>query len=503
MRRPKALAKAATLFRTKRRKAVVGIALLLLLATTAVAWRSLRPARRHAPPAAILPADNSPAPRPTRVITFAEGCMTARCHTAVADAPVVHAPITAHACDTCHAPDAGSHKYPLARAKEKLCITCHDVGSSHLVQHKAMSEADSCLLCHDPHASNTRALLARTPAKTDINACDKCHPRDQGSVSHRAYAENRCEICHAPHGGDNPGLLLASSVANNCRVCHAATVRDVETKSHSHRDLKGSCVACHSPHAAPFKGLLAAPPRESCVTCHADVGAAVDGATVSHDPVLKDEQCIRCHDPHGTNQPGMLRTSQADTCLSCHDKPLKSTEGRAIPSMASLADQPVIHGSAIHGQCSACHSVHGGNHAKLLREVNNTIPLGPYDARNYALCFSCHDSHLADSPARTQFRDDTRNLHQVHLRNGDKSRSCAACHAVHAGDQPRLIAKFANFEGSNWAMPIGFTLLPDGGRCGPGCHEPLSYSRKPGGIKANPAPHTTPAPSGASNGGAP
>ncbi len=31
---------------------------------------------------------------------------------------------------------------------------------------------------------------------------------------------------------------------------------------------------------------------------------------------------------------------------------------------------------------------------------------------------------------------------------------------------------------------MGFELTKDGGRCGPGCHEAMDYSRSPGGVKA-------------------
>jgi predicted CXXCH cytochrome family protein len=180
----------------------------------------------------------------------------------------------------------------------------------------------------------------------------------------------------------------------------------------------------------------------------------------------------------------MLRSTQAEICLSCHDKPVKTADNRVIASMASLSTSPVVHGAVNHGDCSACHSVHGGTLKNLLVAVNTAFPHGQYDRRKYALCFSCHDARLAESAARTQFRDGDTNLHEAHLRTGERSIGCGACHAVHDAELPRLIAKAVRFEGSTWAMPMSFSLTADGGTCASACHETLEYNRNPGGVRA-------------------
>ncbi|MFH0945992.1 MAG: hypothetical protein V2A76_12400, partial [Planctomycetota bacterium] len=59
-------------------------------------------------------------------------------------------------------------------------------------------------------------------------------------------------------------------------------------------------------------------------------------------------------------------------------------------------------------------------------------------------------------------------------------RSCTSCHLVHGSDLPRHVADSVLFLGSNWRMKIGLELTKDGGSCSPGCHEPLSYSRRTG-----------------------
>lgn len=489
---PKALSRAVVKVRAKPRT-VAALVTALVIGAGSLGWLVLR--ARDGPEPSGLPLGAAirrvvrPAERPTRVVQFSEGCVTAECHSAMSGLVSTHAPVAASACQVCHAPDRGGHEYPLIGTRDAVCASCHDTGAHHRFQHKAMGDDGGCLACHDPHASRAPFLLV---GESINQTCARCHPKTEGSVHHKPYLQGRCDSCHDPHSAENADLLLGGSGEDHCRRCHEPVVRAVETGAHSHRKAEGSCLACHAPHAAEHKSLLVAQPRSLCIACHADVGKEVSGAVVSHDPLLKGDQCATCHDPHASEHPAMLRDSQARVCLSCHDKQVKAADGRPIPAMAeSLASSPVVHGAVRRGDCSACHSVHGSSHAKLLRAANAPALSGPYDIRNYALCFACHDKDLASGPGNTQFRDGVRNLHEVHLNAGTKSRGCATCHAVHSGDLPRLIAKNVNYEGSGWVMPMEFKLTADGGSCAPGCHEPLSYSRRPGGARAP------------SNGGAP
>lgn len=495
MRRPRFVGALGGLVRARPRTAIaVGAGGLVLLVVAGILVRSLR---RHSaePPPEVAPPPvelvSGPAPRPTTVVHLGETCVTPACHATFRDDAFHHAPIAANACGTCHADDSGGHVYPLAHPKDALCSGCHSIAEKHRFQHKAMSD-DGCLACHTPHSGKDRMLLRQG---TTTATCAQCHPRLDAPKSHKPYAAGSCDSCHDPHGADNPTLIFGGEGLDQCRQCHADIVDRVETSLHSHCAIERGCLACHSPHAAEHDGLLPAPPRDLCVTCHPDVGKTVGAATVSHDAVLAGHQCVNCHDPHASDHPKMLRDSQAKVCLSCHDKAVKATDGRQIPEMATaLAAAPVVHGAIRHGDCSACHSMHGGEHARLLKEALPNVPLGPYDARNYALCFSCHDPKLAERASATQFRDGNKNLHEIHLRGDERSSGCGSCHTVHTGELPRLIAKTVNFQGSGWAMPIDFTITEDGGSCTPGCHEPLAYSRRPGGAKgqAKPAPPAGP-----------
>jgi predicted CXXCH cytochrome family protein len=464
----------------------VAVALLAVLLVAVVGWRVMRP-RGHGsrdvtavPPVVTTPAvftpASVPAPRPTKSVNFTDGCVTSECHANLWTARMVHAPIAKNECSTCHLPDSGGHKYPLTRTEESLCSTCHQTGHQVAFGHKATLDR-GCLACHSPHGSGAASLLV---ADSVEKTCVRCHPGTPGSTAHKLYSSGQCDVCHQIHGADTAGLLRGGNVNNHCRSCHADVGAAMADATHSHADVEGSCLACHAAHASEHKKLLSAPPRERCIACHQDVGTTVTDAVVSHDAVLKGDQCISCHAPHAADNAMMLKSDQSPVCLGCHNKPVKAADGRTIPEMASvIAGAPLVHGPVAAGNCAACHSVHGGSHSRLLKQVDPNTLTGGFDLRNYALCGACHDQSLAvaDAAAATQFRDGDTNLHWEHLQGSERSQGCNSCHAVHSSQGPRLIAETIAFEGSDWNMPIGFIMTPEGGSCAPGCHEPLSYSR--------------------------
>lgn len=435
-----------------------------------------------------------PAPRPEYVVEFAEGCVTDECHalmsrglSALGSAPpmTIHEPVERAACQECHAPDSGGHTYPLLRTGDTLCSHCHQDGGpaglgGQMFRHKAMFTEEGCLACHDPHTSAGSSLLV---GQTVEQTCAQCHLAAEGEHQHWPYVTGQCSACHEPHGSDTVALLRtggAGGVEDHCRMCHAETADAMAVMPHSHLNAEGSCLACHGAHATNWKRLQKFEPLRGCVSCHAEVAETVTGARVSHDAVLTGDQCISCHQPHASLKAMMLRDDHGSVCMSCHSEPVMATDGRRIPEMATTINaKGLIHGPVAAGNCAACHSIHGGEHARLLKELNPTVLVGGFDIRNYTLCFSCHDQELvlANSGEATEFRDGDVNLHRVHVQAGESARSCAACHAVHSSDRPRLIAETVAYDGSPWIMPMGFYLTPDGGGCAPGCHEPLQYRR--------------------------
>lgn len=428
-----------------------------------------------APPAVEVVTVATPAPRPAEVVKFEQGCATAECHAAMRPGKARHPAVASAACGQCHEPDAGGHVYPFRGDGTSACTSCHVSKPHGRFDHGAMTDT-GCTGCHSVHKDEARYLLA---AGTIGATCATCHPIQRGAHDHVPYATGRCDLCHDPHGSNAPALLSGSGGPDHCRRCHAATVELTHTAPHSHARVAEGCVACHAPHSAPADHLLRAEPRAMCVRCHEEVGREVAGATISHDAVLKGDQCGSCHEPHGSSSPSMLRADQTTVCLKCHAEPVRAADGRIIAAMHSVATTPVVHGPVASGQCSACHTVHGGSHQKLLTGLNPKVPAMGFDLRNFALCFSCHDPALVldDRAGATLFRDGEENLHRSHMMSTKGGRSCAVCHVFHGGDSPRLMARSVAFEGSAWAMPINFRVTEDGGTCSPGCHEPLGYGR--------------------------
>jgi len=266
----------------------------------------------------------------------------------------------------------------------------------------------------------------------------------------------------------------------NCRVCHADLVAVFESAERSHLHAEGQCLACHGVHATDFDGHLIAPVEDLCVSCHDEIRVKLDEA-VSHDAVFKGERCLTCHEPHASNQPMMLRDELATICLECHSKEVQALDGRTIPGMSDeLTGKDHEHGPVEMSECHACHDIHGAGHARLLKRAAPGANLGKFDIRSYGLCLECHPQALVleeKTTIVTEFRDGDVNLHSVHLKEERSPRSCTKCHAAHGSDLPRHMARFGVFEGSNWKVPVGFVLTEDGGKCAPGCHEPLAYSR--------------------------
>lgn len=445
----------------------------------AVAFRLAQGPARDAGQEIVQPTGPlGPADRPATVVSFEDGCATSRCHTLFLNATGAHEPTRLGACDQCHLPDAGGHTFPLKLERDQLCLSCHEGFNHKLVRHSALT-SQGCLACHDPHRSDAPVLLT---GATLADTCSACHPAPKGNVKHEPFATGECVACHEPHESDFAGLLRGGEGMDHCLMCHDSLVESVKELRHTHSEIEGQCEACHDPHATSRESLLTRDAGVGCLECHDDVRAAVEGATVTHGAVMTGERCVSCHNPHAADIPDMLRDRQAIVCLECHNKEQRDAGGRVVMAMSKVFDADVVHGPVKLDQCSACHSVHGSTRERLLKELSPRILSGGFDLRNYALCFQCHDQNMVleeRSESATQFRNGDKNLHYVHIAKVEQSRSCTQCHAVHASGSARLIAQKVAYQGSDWMMDMNFEIRADGGSCGPGCHEPLSYSREP------------------------
>jgi predicted CXXCH cytochrome family protein len=428
-------------------------------------------------PADVAPVALTPAPRPTGPLPPDAGCVTAECHAPLSTARYVHGAVSPGDCFVCHEPDEGGHVYPLSRPGNDGCTFCHAVTGNRTHGHAA-NDAPGCTACHRPHTSDTKFLLT---APTVEMLCAQCHVAEHKPHAHGPFAAGECLACHQPHESNFEKLLRGGEGPDHCAMCHAETALALANAPFRHEPAVTGCTGCHDPHASDYRHTLRHSTEQICFSCHEDLERAVAGATTPHGAVFTADQCANCHDPHAAGRPDLLRDRQDVLCLRCHDQALEAADGRTIPDMTpSLRERSFLHGPVRSGDCTACHNVHGASHVRLLREQFTDAFYASFDLRNYALCFACHESDLVTEPQTTtltDFRDGDVNLHFMHVNREKKGRSCRTCHAIHGSNLPKHIAETVPFEGSGWAMPIGFQKTETGGSCAPGCHEPLSYSR--------------------------
>jgi predicted CXXCH cytochrome family protein len=404
-----------------------------------------------------------------RDVAAEDTCTSAQCHAKLLTGSTVH-PI-AESCETCHEstgtphPKKGQKTFKLTKEPPDLCFGCHEAfGTKSKVVHYPVT-AGQCTTCHDPHSSNEPKLLAQ-PMK---DLCGTCHSDHVSfKVVHGPVSAGTCTACHTPHEGDNKARL-EKEPPELCFGCHA-DMQDVTKKANVHPALAAGCPSCHNPHGSDFPKLLSAEGQDLCFTCHPQIQEIVSAASVPHPALSFGEGCVSCHSPHASDNPNMLLKTETETCLGCHD---------TIITKAMTA----LHTPIKNGKCTGCHMPHGSQNATLLVKPFPTDAYVPYSDNEYALCFSCHKRDLLAYPQTsyaTNFRDGERNLHYLHV-NKPKGRSCRLCHNIHGSSQPKLIAESVPF--GKWNLPLKFVKTETGGGCSPGCHKPQYYDRNTPGKK--------------------
>ncbi len=105
----------------------------------------------------------------------------------------------------------------------------------------------------------------------------------------------------------------------------------------------------------------------------------------------------------------------------------------------------------------------------------------PYDAKLYALCFNCHEEKAFTTPETdelTQFRNEKKNLHYVHVNKSERGRTCRACHEVHACVQDHNIRDGVPYGPKGWTLKLNYAKTPTGGSCEKTCHQTKTYDNK-------------------------
>jgi predicted CXXCH cytochrome family protein len=248
-------------------------------------------------------------------------------------------------------------------------------------------------------------------------------------------------------------------------------------RAHTHEPARTDCIACHNPHNSANRKLLLRETRTLCTACHEKVGV---GVKVEHKALSSGAQCSNCHDPHGSAVAKLLKQRPFELCLSCHNvDTMADASGKKMQNIKSWLDSnKVWHGPVREKDCNGCHQPHGGDHFRMLEEEYPQDFYAKYDAKTYALCFSCHNDDAFSKPETTTltgFRDGSRNLHYVHLQQAGRGRTCRACHEVHAGKQKNFIRDGVPYGSSGWMLKLNYKETADGGSCEKTCHVAKTY----------------------------
>ncbi len=417
-----------------------------------------------------------------------EGCATSGCHARLTETRWVHGPTRNGACVLCHPTDRPleEHAFLPALPADQACFACHAPDETATHVHAPYGGA-RCLDCHDPHGGDTKSLIV---AESVDALCASCHEPTPTLSVHAPHADGDCLACHRPHASRHAGLLQLPETAL-CYGCHrpfreflpeGAGVTGANLEVHAAL-LEAGCRPCHAPHGSDHAPLLRSSPRETCLQCHEHVLDGFEEAESVHGPFEGEAACVECHAPHSSRFPALLHDRGGDACLRCHDRPLDAGPGRVVPDLAARFDDAgFLHEPVRRGECLSCHDPHFSPEDALLRNARPAEADAPATDATSALCFDCHDRTLADreTSETTWFRDGDRNLHFVHLRDGDGGRSCGLCHDPHAGADRALLRETSPFGPGGWPMPLGFERTETGGTCTTACHEPKRYDRTRG-----------------------
>lgn len=401
-----------------------------------------------------------------RRMTVGKGtCATSECHSDMGKEEFVHGPAAAGVCISCHNPHGSVNELYLSRDGADLCLVCHENKAEQMsmeFQHLPVARGD-CSACHDPHGEDHKYQL-----KGDASdLCFQCHENNMTGQDfvHGPVASGDCNVCHDPHSSPYPRMLMASG-DDLCFVCHEDRKQEFQ-RAHKHDPVEEDCSICHNPHAGPARFQLKSAMPDLCESCHAEVVKTSKDSAVKHPPAAEGK-CASCHDPHTSDYVKLLKRGGAELCYGCHEEVAEN-----------IAESEFQHGPVRQGDCSACHLVHGAGNPFILSKYFPEEFYNSYSTEAYSLCFDCHNADMALDPKTktlTDFRDDNKNLHYLHVNKPDNGRSCKACHEVHASSQEKHIRLEVPY-GKMWSYPIEFTRSDTGGDCNVGCHKPLGYSR--------------------------
>jgi len=405
-------------------------------------------------------------------LTVGPTCITADCHANMTQFRFKHGPLTEGKCDPCHQSVGGKHVFKGTKGNA-LCLECHDPLPAHKIEHKPVRE--NCLDCHDVHGARNRFfILTEEPSEV----CNRCHDKILQGLKyvHGPLGQGLCLACHESHESDNPYLLI-SPLDQFCLVCHEDAMEEAKNAITTHEPYQKECTGCHSGHGSADRYFLHASEEELCKKCHEKETNEAHAFKYQHEPLVSENQCSKCHTSHYSDYEHLLRAASMPLCLDCHNRTYEKPTGKVVADIQVLLNKEQnYHGPIRDRSCTQCHNAHGSNHFGMLKLYFPPRFYSSYKDSYYDLCWFCHDKKIVEEPESraTNFRNGPKNMHYLHV-NREKGRTCRACHAEHASNNPVHIRDSIPY--GRWTMNIEFEQTETGGSCATGCHARYGYDR--------------------------
>lgn len=239
------------------------------------------------------------------------------------------------------------------------CENCHGAGKAHVdgggdtskifnPAKASMKDVDAtCLNCH----AGTHPNFLRSPhAKAGVG-CISCHTVHGTNAPKPLQASLHLLGTNAnAHTADQKDYLLKASQPTLCYGCHSEQKAQFNMPIH-HKVNEGlvQCTDCHDAHGTFGANNLKSTADQSavCTKCHTDVRGPF---VYEHAPV-KAEGCTACHTPHGSQNARLLNMPTVTTlCNQCHS------------AVAAGTVHGQGQGSADSIPCTTCHTyIHGSN----------------------------------------------------------------------------------------------------------------------------------------------
>ena len=267
-----------------------------------------------------------------------------------------------------------------AAVEDEVCLECHDdyEGNLAFTSHQLRSEAGwetsdvTCASCHDgaeQHVEDPSVENIDNPARLGAyevtRVCSECHiphvSLDNYGFDPHAVEQLNCSSCHKVHDG-RQALLLDDS-AEFCESCHTGPATAFARRSnHPLRQGAVTCLSCHKYTRRQDQNLTYDLDRV-CRDCHPEQAGPFP---FEHEAVnaysVEGGGCIECHSPHGSDSDRLVRQRGNELCRQCH-----------FPARHSTAHGGIWTDYA----CQSCHiDTHGSFVSNLYLDPDLTFKFG-------------------------------------------------------------------------------------------------------------------------------